>query len=180
MKNILVLLFSHIFIHCFAPVIVLERIHIPEPCIYEIIESEAGITLPSWVEKTHIEFMYEKAIEFDIPLRIMFRLVYNESRYKFDVVSPVGAYGYMQIMPETYKYILNMIEYPECTEHTPFVNIELGVRYLAYLKRFWQGRGYDGWEYPLASYNAGVGRVLKAGGIPNIPETINYVAFINQ
>ncbi len=180
MKTITTMMIMHITICLYAPVNILERIYIPEPCIYEIIEAEAGITLPSWTKKKHIEFMYEKAIEYGIPLRIMFRLVYNESRFKHDVTSRAGAYGYMQIMPKTYKYVLHMIEYPECTPHTPEINIELGVRYLAYLKQFWQGRGYDGWEYPLASYNAGVGRVLKAGGIPDIQETIRYVAFINN
>jgi soluble lytic murein transglycosylase-like protein len=56
----------------------------------------------------------------------------------------------------------------------PFQNLEGGARYLReQLDRF------DGnLEKALAAYNAGPGRVERAGGVPNIRETQNYVAAI--
>ena len=56
----------------------------------------------------------------------------------------------------------------------PFANLEGGARYLRQqLDRF------DGdLEKALAAYNAGPGRVERAGGIPNIRETKQYVAAI--
>jgi len=56
----------------------------------------------------------------------------------------------------------------------PMQNLEGGARYLReQLDRF------DGdLEKALAAYNAGPGRVERAGGIPNIRETKHYVAAI--
>ena len=56
----------------------------------------------------------------------------------------------------------------------PLANLEGGARYLRQqLDRF------DGdVEKALAAYNAGPGRVEKAGGIPRIRETQTYVAAV--
>ena len=56
----------------------------------------------------------------------------------------------------------------------PMQNLEGGARYLReQLDRF------DGdLERALAAYNAGPGRVIEAGGIPNIRETRAYVAAV--
>ena len=56
----------------------------------------------------------------------------------------------------------------------PFANLEGGARYLRQqLDRF------DGnVEKALAAYNAGPGRVERAGGVPRIRETQLYVAAI--
>ena len=56
----------------------------------------------------------------------------------------------------------------------PMQNLEGGARYLReQLDRFGGNL-----EKALAAYNAGPGRVIKAGGVPNIRETQNYVAAI--
>jgi soluble lytic murein transglycosylase-like protein len=56
----------------------------------------------------------------------------------------------------------------------PHANLEGGARYLRMqLDTF----GGD-LEKALAAYNAGPGRVIRAGGIPAIAETRNYVAAI--
>ena len=56
----------------------------------------------------------------------------------------------------------------------PFATLEGGARYLReQLDRF------DGdLEKALAAYNAGPGRVIRAGGVPRIRETQLYVAAI--
>jgi len=101
-----------------------------------------------------------------------------ESRFEEDVVSPQGAYGLMQILPETAAFIQERSgiagDYRD-----PETNIRMGAWYLAYLS----GR-YDGDErLMLAAYNSGEGRVdrwLRSGrdvGGGDIPfaETRNYV-----
>ena len=59
-------------------------------------------------------------------------------------------------------------------QQNPFANLEGGARYLReQLDRF------DGdLERALAAYNAGPGRVIRSGGVPNIRETRNYVTAI--
>jgi soluble lytic murein transglycosylase-like protein len=94
-------------------------------------------------------------------------LVWQESRWRADAVSPVGARGLAQLMPGTAREL-------GVNPDDPFANLEGGARYLReQLDRF------DGdLEKALAAYNAGPGRVTAAGGIPRIRETQIYVSSV--
>ncbi len=109
----------------------------------------------------------ELAARFDLSPALMEAVVWQESRWRENAVSPVGARGLAQLMPGTARYL-------GVDANDPFANLEGGARYLReQLDRF------DGdLEKALAAYNAGPGRVARAGGIPNIRETRNYVAAI--
>ena len=109
----------------------------------------------------------ELAARFDLSPALLEAVVWQESRWREDAVSPVGARGLAQLMPGTARYL-------GVDSRDPFQNLEGGARYLReQLDRF------DGdLEKALAAYNAGPGRVERAGGIPNIRETRNYVAAI--
>jgi soluble lytic murein transglycosylase-like protein len=88
----------------------------------------------------------------------------QESGYDPFALSPAGAMGLMQLMPDT-AWMLG-VEDP----WNPEENIEGGVRYFSQqMDRF--GRV----EYALAAYNAGPGAVDKWGGVPPYPETVEYV-----
>jgi soluble lytic murein transglycosylase-like protein len=94
-------------------------------------------------------------------------LVWQESRWRPTAVSPKGAQGLAQLMPATAREL-------GVDPRDPLANLEGGARYLRQqLNRF----GGDV-ERALAAYNAGPGRVQRAGGIPNIPETRAYVAAV--
>lgn len=109
----------------------------------------------------------ELAARFDLSPALMEALVWQESRWRENAVSPVGARGLAQLMPGTARYL-------GVDAQDPFANLEGGARYLReQLDRF------DGdLEKALAAYNAGPGRVERAGGVPNIRETKHYVAAI--
>lgn len=109
----------------------------------------------------------ELARRFDLSPTLIEALVWQESRWRADARSPVGAQGLAQLMPGTARDLgVNPLD--------PFANLEGGARYLReQLDRF------DGdIERALAAYNAGPGRVIRAGGIPRIRETQGYVAAI--
>ncbi|MEX0342527.1 MAG: lytic transglycosylase domain-containing protein, partial [Erythrobacter sp.] len=109
----------------------------------------------------------ELAARFDLSPTLIEALVWQESRWRADAVSPVGARGLAQLMPGTARDL-------GVDPDDPFANLEGGARYLReQLDRF------DGdLEMALAAYNAGPGRVIRAGGIPHIRETQHYVAAI--
>jgi len=94
-------------------------------------------------------------------------VVWQESRWNPQAVSPKGAMGLAQLMPATARYLgVNPAD--------PVQNLIGGARYLRMLLDQFDGDV----EKALAAYNAGPGRVRSAGGIPAIAETRNYVSSI--
>jgi soluble lytic murein transglycosylase-like protein len=88
-----------------------------------------------------------------------------ESNFDHRAVSPKGAQGLMQLMPQTASnlQVINSFE--------PEANIEGGVRYLRYLIDVYGGDLH----LALAAYNAGEKAVASHRGIPPYSETRNYV-----
>ena len=109
----------------------------------------------------------ELAARFDLSPALLEAVVWQESRWRANALSPVGARGLAQLMPGTAR---EMGVDPD----DPLANLEGGARYLRQqLDRF------DGdVEKALAAYNAGPGRVIAANGIPRIRETQLYVASV--
>lgn len=111
--------------------------------------------------------VHELSARFDLSPALIEALVWQESRWRANAVSPVGARGLAQLMPGTAREL-------GVNPDDPFANLEGGARYLRQqLDRF------DGdVEKALAAYNAGPGRVMAANGIPAIRETQNYVVAV--
>jgi soluble lytic murein transglycosylase-like protein len=143
-----------------APVMV-EGLVLPETMIADPARHAAG------VPARYSAKINELAARFDLSPSLLEAVVWQESRWRENAVSPVGARGLAQLMPGTARYL-------GVDPSDPFQNLEGGARYLReQLDRF------DGnLEKALAAYNAGPGRVERAGGIPNIRETKHYVAAI--
>jgi soluble lytic murein transglycosylase-like protein len=91
-----------------------------------------------------------------------------ESNFHPRAVSPKGAQGLMQLMPDTAR------ELQVTDPFDPEQNIRAGAKYLKQLLDRFKG------DLPraLAAYNAGAGAVDQAGGIPAIDETKAYVEAI--
>jgi soluble lytic murein transglycosylase-like protein len=92
----------------------------------------------------------------------------QESGFRPCVVSPKGAEGLMQLMPATQAQF--QVRDPFQAEES----LAAGAKLLKQLLDRYNGD----LSLALSAYNAGSGRVDKAGGIPEIPETKNYVAEI--
>lgn len=95
---------------------------------------------------------------------VALRQMRQESGSRSDAVSPKGARGPMQLMPGTAREL-------GVNADDPYANITGG---LTYYKKQLDANGGDE-RRALAAYNAGPGAVARAGGVPNYPETINYV-----
>jgi hypothetical protein len=103
------------------------------------------------------------ALRAGIEPALLASLVWAESGFQPDARSHAGAIGLAQLMPGTAAGL-------GVDPHDPQQNLDGGARFLAaQLKKF--GRP----ELALAAYNAGPGRVERAGGIPQIAETQAYV-----
>lgn len=113
-------------------------------------------------------------------------LVFVESGFNPMAQSHKGAVGLMQIMPTTGQWVARQLmwqNYSSVDLHDPEKNLQIGIWYLAYLKRFFNQND----NLALASYNAGSsyvrnwmergvwnGEMVKIEQIP-FPETKKYV-----
>ncbi|MDX6499584.1 MAG: hypothetical protein QOG23_2844 [Blastocatellia bacterium] len=128
----------------------------------------------------------ESAKRYGIDPRILSVLCFIESRYQLDAISPKGARGPMQFMPDTAR------RYGLQNPHDPRAAIDAAAHYLRDLLFRFNGR----LDLALAAYNAGEGTVesyltgrplrltggkiinsrgLVTGGLPPYAETRTYV-----
>ena len=134
--------------------------------------------------------------------RVIKAMCYQESLFDHMAVSSSGARGVCQLMPDTFKFISKRTGMYGVDIFVPKDNIYAGVAYLAWLRgQFTSKRTrWELIELYLASYNSGLGNVLKAQklcgnslvwqvikncminvtGKNNSRETINYVSKIKK
>lgn len=108
----------------------------------------------------------EAAHKNNVPVELICGVILHESGGNPRALSPAGARGLMQLMPETAKRfgVTNSFDLKQ--------NIEGGTKYLRYLLDHFHGNV----ELTLAGYNAGEKNVEKYGNnIPPFRETQNYV-----
>jgi soluble lytic murein transglycosylase-like protein len=111
-------------------------------------------------------FVAETSARYDVDPLLVDSVIQVESNYDPAALSPKGAQGLMQLMPQTAR------RFAVRDTFNPWDNIEGGVRYLKYLLTMFGDRDP---KLALAAYNAGEQAVLKHGGVPPYSETARYV-----
>ncbi len=118
-------------------------------------------------------YIREAAARYAVPEQWVRAVMQQESGGQEQAVSPVGAMGLMQVMPETYQGLQARYGLGD-DPYDPHNNILAGT---AYIREMYERFGSPGF---LAGYNAGPDRVdLYLAGSSDLPdETVNYLAAV--
>jgi soluble lytic murein transglycosylase-like protein len=129
--------------------------------------ADADLDLPSAADVRRFDPIVARAARVHgVDEALVHAVIFAESSYDPDAVSPAGASGLMQLMPAT------AAQYGVRDLFDPAQNVSGGVRLLRDLLAQFDGNV----ELALAAYNAGAGAVIRAGNrVPPRPETVAYV-----
>lgn len=120
----------------------------------------AGVSLPGDTDS----MIAAAARKYNVDPRLAAAVAQTESGGNQEAVSPAGAVGVMQLMPETAAGLgVNPYDKQQ--------NIEGGVRYLRQMMDTFGGDV----QKAIAAYNAGPQAVKDYNGVPPYRETQNYV-----
>ena len=100
----------------------------------------------------------------DLDWRLYKAQLWQESRLDPNAVSPVGAQGLAQVMPATWDMVSPWVSEFPLDPFKPKDSILVGACYMDYLLKQWSWPrpGVDRHSLAMASYNAGLGNILKA------------------
>ena len=121
-------------------------------------------------EYVHDDFEYSDLVlslskKHQVDWKLVAAVMKAESNFNPHAVSPKGARGLMQLMPDTAKL------YRVTDPYDPVQNIDAGVRHLKMLMNRFPGK----LDLVLAAYNSGEKTVDRFKGIPPFSETRSYV-----
>lgn len=145
----------------------------PSPALSKYLASHPNL-------KRYEPLLQQAAREFGLQPALMKAIMAAESGFNPGAVSPKGAIGLMQVMPQTAeRYGLQGDANKSLAQKLadPKTNIRLSARYLRDLHKLFPHQP----ELVIASYNAGEGAVQKySNRIPPYAETRNYVRLVSQ
>jgi soluble lytic murein transglycosylase len=130
--------------------------------IYSIVRSYRSDIAESEIWRIS-DVIFEESAKRAIDPLLVLALIHVESRFQSAAVSPMGARGMMQIMPDTGKFLAETLARedgfhpaafrPESLDD-PVLNVRLGIYYLQDLHKQFQHL-----NLALAAYNCGPGEV---------------------
>ena len=132
---------------------------------YSVIGNGYRFSLGKIDTRAYNETIIRAAKIYQVDPSLLRAVIHAESGFNPRAVSPKGAIGLMQLMPETAKM------HGVTTPFEPTQNIYGGARHLALLLRKYSGN----LSLTLAAYNAGEEAVSRYGGVPPYSETQEYV-----
>jgi soluble lytic murein transglycosylase len=104
--------------------------------------------------------VYQVAEKYKIDPNLIVAIMQVESSFNPVAVSPKGAVGLMQLMPDTARWVAEQMrieQFDHSSLTNPELNIEMGTWYLTYL----QGLFNQDMVVVIAAYNGGLGNAKK-------------------
>jgi hypothetical protein len=138
---------------------------LPEPPAAPVQAPTLSSAGPRGIRQRIDETIRKTAAKYDLPVALLHGVVQAESSFQVDAVSPAGAQGLMQLMPDTAR---------ELGVTDPFdieQNIDGGARYLRRMLDMFDGDT----RVALMAYNAGPGTARRYNGDVPYRETRHYV-----
>ncbi|PKL18828.1 MAG: hypothetical protein CVV49_03965 [Spirochaetae bacterium HGW-Spirochaetae-5] len=103
------------------------------------------------------ECITQGSTEYPVKPELMLSMMKVESNFNHKALSPAGAAGLMQLMPNTAKEISKKLGISKFELFDPCTSIKFGTDYIAWLDRYYKGHI----EYMIAAYNGGAGNVNR-------------------
>jgi membrane-bound lytic murein transglycosylase MltF len=98
---------------------------------------------------------------YGVDWRLALAVLRTESNFDSEAVSDRGAFGLMQLMPETGIHLASLNDVADVTD--PVSNMKLGIIHLRnLLRQFPNAEGQDRVALAVASYNCGLSRIQDA------------------
>jgi soluble lytic murein transglycosylase-like protein len=139
----------------------------PEPPSLSVPAPAAPESKPTAAATEPKNLAVNAARKFDLPESFVQSVMRAESGFHADALSPKGAIGLMQLMPDTARDL-------GVDPKNPQENSEGGAAYLRQLLALYENRP-DQVLLALAAYNAGPAAVERWHGVPPYRETREYI-----
>jgi soluble lytic murein transglycosylase-like protein len=112
---------------------------------------------PKQKQERLFRFIATRSKHYGFKLSMVHRLIQIESRWNPNAESHEGAVGLTQVLVPTARIVMKDSRITKKDLKDPFGNVEIGLRYLAKLRRIFHGD----LELALLSYNRGIKFVLE-------------------
>lgn len=149
---------------------VLSNVHRPGRHYEKVINEDTALAGPMDAQlitgRPYADLVAAAAQAHDVPQALLHALIKAESGYNAKALSPKGAAGLMQLMPDTAKEmgVKDVLD--------PASNLQGGARYLKHMLKLFD----NDITLAVAAYNAGPDAVLSRGRVvPPFAETRRYV-----
>ncbi len=129
--------------------------------VWSLVPVQAGncvklVESPEQKQERLFRYIADRSQYYGFKLSMVHRLIQIESRWDPKACSPEKAFGLMQIQVQTARLVMKNSRITKRELADPFLNVEIGLRYLAKLRRMFHGD----LQLALLSYNRGIAHVL--------------------
>ena len=146
----------------------------------DVLSGVKSKVMKQYYPQEYSQYVSHYSDEYDVEESLVYAVIRTESGFRAEVESVAGAMGLMQIMPETFEWLQNLVDgeitHSESELLNPEINIKYGTYFLNYLLKH-----YDGNEkLAVAAYNAGSANVdswLNDNNYSNDGMTLHSIPF---